>query len=97
MGDQDLTTVRVQQNTVPYLGLVISRSRHDPAENLHSLRQLTVVVRIVRVADNTRLEVLCSDEESDETKQEADTCTDKLTNNKSVVRRETDPLILPGI
>ena len=92
MGDLDLSTVRVQQNTLPYLGLVIIRSRHDPAENLHSLRQLhyqiilglvsllllglehryslqlTVVVRIVRVVDNTRLEVLCSNEESDETK-----------------------------
>ena len=27
-------------NPLPHLGLVIVRSRHDPAENLHFLRQL---------------------------------------------------------
>ena len=83
-----------------YLCLVIIRSRHDPAENLHFLRQLrcqvilalvsllllllrvehnlplwsryslqlTVIVMVVRVMDTTRFSILCSDEESEETK-----------------------------
>ena len=89
---------QLEHDSMPYLCLVIIRLRHDPAENLHFLRQLrcqvilalvsllllgvehnlplwsryslqlTVIVRVMTVMDSTRLEVLFSDEESDETK-----------------------------